>query len=72
MIYPSVVISISLLVTTGLMIFIVPSFAKIFTELLEGEPLPGITQFLIDVSGWMKTKWYFLLATPFVIFFIIK
>ena len=36
MIYPSVVISISLLVTTGLMIFIVPSFAKIFTELLEG------------------------------------
>ena len=72
MIYPSVVISISLLVTTGLMIFIVPSFAKIFTELLEGEPLPGITQFLIDVSEWMKTRWYFLLATPFVLFFAIK
>ena len=50
MIYPSVVISLALLVTTGLMIFIVPSFTKIFTELLEGDPLPGITQFLIDVS----------------------
>lgn len=72
MIYPSVVISISLLVTTGLMIFIVPSFAKIFTELLEGEPLPGITQFLIDTSTWMKTRWYYLLAAPFVLIFLIK
>lgn len=72
MIYPSVVISLALLVTTGLMIFIVPSFTKIFTELLEGDPLPGITQFLIDVSEWMKTRWYFLLAAPFVIFGAIK
>lgn len=72
MIYPSVVISLALLVTTGLMIFIVPSFTKIFKELLEGDPLPGITQFLIDVSEWMKTRWYFLLAAPFVIVFIIK
>lgn len=72
MIYPSVVISLALLVTTGLMIFIVPSFTKIFTELLEGDPLPGITQFLIDVSEWMKTRWYFLLAAPFVLVFSIK
>ena len=72
MIYPSVVISIALLVTTGLMIFIVPSFTKIFTELLEGDPLPGITQFLIDVSEWMKTRWYFLVAAPFVIIVLLK
>ncbi len=72
MIYPSVVISISILVTTGLMIFIVPSFTKIFAELLEGDPLPAITQFLIDVSEWMKTKWYYLVAAPFVIFAVIK
>ena len=67
MIYPTVVITLALGVTTGLMIFIVPSFTKIFTELLEGDPLPGITQFLIDVSEWMKTRWYFLLAIPFVL-----
>ncbi len=72
MIYPSVVISIALLVTTGLMIFIVPSFTKIFTELLEGDPLPPITQFLIDVSEWMKTKWYILVASPFILVFAIK
>ena len=72
MIYPSVVISLALAVTTGLMIFIVPSFTKIFTELLEGDPLPAITQFLIDVSEWMKTRWYYLLAAPFVLITAIK
>ncbi len=72
MIYPSVVISIALLVTTGLMIFIVPSFTKIFTELLEGDPLPPLTQFLIDVSEWMKTRWYFLVASPFIIVILLK
>ncbi|MBE6381014.1 MAG: type II secretion system F family protein [Lentisphaerae bacterium] len=72
MVYPTVVITISLLVTTGLMIFIVPSFAKIFTELLEGEPLPGITQFLIDTSTWMQKRWYILAAIPFIIIFGIK
>ncbi len=64
MIYPSVVITMALGVTTGLMIFIVPSFTKIFTELLEGDPLPAVTQFLIDLSEWMKTRWYFVLAIP--------
>ena len=72
MIYPSVIISIALLVTTGLMIFIVPSFTKIFAELLEGDPLPAVTQFLIDLSEWMKTRWYFLLAAPFILVFGIK
>jgi type IV pilus assembly protein PilC len=72
MIYPSVVISISLLVTIGLMIFIVPSFAKIFTELLEGEPLPAITQFLIDTSTWMQKRWYILAAIPFILIFGLK
>ena len=72
MIYPTVVITISLLVTAGLMIFIVPSFAKVFTDLLEGEPLPGITQFLISTSTWMKERWYILLAIPFVVVFTIK
>ena len=72
MIYPSVIISIALLVTTGLMIFIVPNFTKIFTELLEGDPLPAVTQTLIDISEWMKTRWYVVIAIPFVLIVGIK
>ncbi len=57
MIYPSVIISIAILVTSGLMIFIVPNFQKIFSELLgEKEPLPGITQFVINCSNVLKNE----------------
>jgi len=72
MIYPSVIISIALLVTTGLMIFIVPNFTKIFTELLEGDPLPAVTQALIDISEWMKNRWYVVVAIPFILIIGIK
>lgn len=56
MVYPSVVLSIAVLITSGLMLFIVPKFEKIFTELLEGEPLPGLTAFVIGISNFMKNQ----------------
>lgn len=58
MVYPIVVLSVAGLTVTGLMIFIVPNFKKIFTELMEGEPLPGITQFVLNFSDLMKEKWW--------------
>ena len=33
--------------------FIVPKFEKTFTELLEGDPLPGLTQFVMGISKFM-------------------
>ena len=62
MIYPSVVLTIAIGAVIGLMIFIVPNFTKIFAELLEGEPLPGITVFVIDVSNTMVQQWWWYLA----------
>ncbi len=61
MVYPSIIISIAVLITTGLMIFIVPKFKKTFTELLEGEPLPGLTQFVMGISEFMINNWFILL-----------
>ncbi|OGV39073.1 MAG: pilus assembly protein PilC [Lentisphaerae bacterium GWF2_49_21] len=54
MIYPMVVLTIALMITSGLMIFIVPKFEKIFAELLEGEKLPPLTQFVIGISNIMQ------------------
>jgi len=54
MIYPVVVLTIAMLITSGLMIFIVPKFEKIFAELLEGEPLPALTKFVIGISNIMQ------------------
>ena len=74
MIYPIVILSISLLAVVGLMIFIVPNFSKIFRDLLgPSEPLPGITELLIATSETMMTRWYYYIGgvAGIVIFFII-
>ncbi len=56
MIYPTVVLTIAMTITTGLMLFIVPKFKKIFTELLEGKPLPALTEFVMSISEVMQTR----------------
>ncbi len=50
MTYPVVVLTIAITITLGLMIFIVPKFAEMFDELLEGVPLPGLTKFVMGIS----------------------
>lgn len=74
MIYPTVVLSVSISAIVALMILIVPNFQKIFADLLPGEPLPGITQLVIGMSNTLLSHWYFyvggigsLVATYFVI-----
>jgi type IV pilus assembly protein PilC len=54
MIYPSVVLIIASLITTGLMLFIVPNFQKIFSEMLGGKPLPVLTQYVMESSNILK------------------
>ncbi|MBE6388943.1 MAG: type II secretion system F family protein [Lentisphaerae bacterium] len=73
MIYPSVILSISILAVVGLMIFIVPNFSKIFSDLLgPDEPLPGITTFLINCSNSMVETWYYWLIGVAVIIISFK
>ena len=68
MIYPTVILSISILAIVGLMIFIVPNFRKIFADLLgKDEKLPDITEFLIAVSDSMVNTWYYWLIGVAVI-----
>src|SRR5580658_5902319 len=40
MVYPTVVIFVALAIVTFLMIVVIPKFQEIFTDLLEGKPLP--------------------------------
>ena len=71
LIYPCVILFIAIAALVGLMVFIVPNFSKIFDDLLEGEPLPGITQFLINTSDTMMNQWYFYIigVVAIIIFF---
>ena len=56
--YPCSVLFIAVCITWGLMTFIVPKFKEIFEDLLEGEPLPGLTEFVIQISNFINNYWY--------------
>jgi type IV pilus assembly protein PilC len=60
MTYPVIVISIAFAITTFLLVKVVPIFGEIFKDF--GAKLPAPTQFLIDVSEFMRGEWYILLA----------
>jgi len=63
MIYPIAVISFAVLIVTGIMVWVVPSFEKIFSDM--GRELPAMTQNLMNVSRWMKdTGWMIILLLP--------
>ncbi len=52
MMYPSIVMTVALLLAAAMIIWIVPIFASIYTDF--GAKLPGPTQFLVNVSDGMR------------------
>jgi type IV pilus assembly protein PilC len=70
--YPVVVLVIAGLITAGLMYFVVPKFAEIFEEMLEGEPLPGLTQFVIGASTILKDRGLLVLGCIVGFFVLLK
>jgi type IV pilus assembly protein PilC len=70
MTYPVIVICIAILITTFLLVKVVPIFAEIFKDF--GAQLPAPTQFLIDVSDFIRGEWYFLIVVVGGIFFGIR
>jgi type IV pilus assembly protein PilC len=54
------------------MVFIIPRFAEIFNDLLDGAPLPALTQAVIGASDFIATKWYFIIAIVFVVVALVK
>ena len=67
MTYPVIVICIAFLITTFLIVKVVPIFGEIFKDF--GSKLPAPTQFLIDLSDFMRGEWYFLIGGAFALFF---
>lgn len=67
MIYPAVVICIAVAIVTGIMIFVVPQFEKIFKDFKV--QLPGVTQMLLAISRWFANDygWAYLIAAPFLL-----
>lgn len=70
MIYPTVVAIVATGIVIGLMVFIIPNFAKIFEELNLELPTP--TKMLITFSLILKTQWMLIPSVPFGTFILYK
>ena len=63
MTYPTVIMGVALLITAGLMVFIVPKFEKIFIDLLGPDAeMPALTQIVIGISRWVQGNGLLLLG----------
>jgi len=62
MVYPTMVLIFATLVLVGMLMFLVPVFVKIFSDL--GGQLPTLTQYVVTASDLLKNKPYVLLVIP--------
>jgi type IV pilus assembly protein PilC len=58
MIYPTMVLIFATLVLIGMLMFLVPVFVKIFQDL--GGDLPMLTQWVVNVSDFLRNNYYFV------------
>ena len=66
MIYPTVVLTFATLVMTGMLMFLVPIFVKIFDQL--GGDLPTLTQYVLYASNALRHPWFPGIPIPGVVF----
>lgn len=62
MIYPIVVLLAAVGITGFLMVKVVPQFKQVFDDMLGGAELPGVTQFVMNVSEYVQHSWLQIVA----------
>ena len=72
MVYPIAVLTMAMGITAGLMIFIIPKFGAMFKEMLPGEDLPGITEFVLACSDAVSNHALAVLAGFAAFIFVFK
>ena len=65
--YPVIILVLAVTVSLGLLIFIVPTFDKMFKDM--GAELPGLTEFMLTLSR-IVTSFQFFIFTPIIIILI--
>jgi type IV pilus assembly protein PilC len=70
MTYPAIVLVVAIGVVAMMLLFVVPTFQKMFADF--GGALPGPTQALVDVSAALRSSWYLIFGTPVGLFIAFK
>jgi type IV pilus assembly protein PilC len=70
MLYPTMVLTFATLVLTGLLMFLVPVFVRIFGQL--GGELPTLTQYVVSASNVLRHKYYIIFPLLGALFFGVR
>ena len=60
MVYPTVIFTVAMAMTSFLIAFVVPKITEIFED--TDQKLPPITQFVLNISDFLTAYWIYLLA----------
>lgn len=69
MTYPVVILAVTIAASTFMLLFIIPTFAKMYADF--GSELPGLTRMVMALSTFLRTRWYIVLgglAVAFIVF----
>ncbi|MDX6555459.1 MAG: type pilus assembly protein PilC [Miltoncostaeaceae bacterium] len=70
MVYPSLIGVFAVAVLVGMVVFLIPTFADIYSDL--GGELPALTQFMISLSDAMRGYWYAFVLGPIALAFAFR
>jgi type IV pilus assembly protein PilC len=70
MIYPSVIFAVAGIAVTVLLLFVIPTFQKMFES--AGVPLPGPTLFVVALSKMLQAYWWAIGIAIVAIFILLK
>lgn len=70
MTYPIAVIGLAIALVNVLLIFVIPVFGAMFADF--GSKLPAPTQFLIDVSEFMKKWWWMVGLAAYGVYWLLR
>lgn len=58
--YPTAVVIVAFIITTILLVYVIPQFESLFTSF--GGDLPALTKFVIELSEFFQRTWYIMFA----------
>ena len=68
MVYPLIVMTVAVVILAGLIVFVVPKFQQIFSDLLKGAPLPPLTEAVLALSDLVRAHYLVTLGVAAGVF----
>ena len=70
MVYPVSIVIVAIVITAGLLLFVIPIFEKMFADMGGTLPLP--TQLVINMSQFLQSYWYIVFGSMYGAMFLFK